>query len=109
MKKFVTQTVMMFLAVILLLKGGMSVFVSAWRLIFPVIALGGAYYFFRKTFQAEPEISGATPRQRKVNYATNGAQEHPSSPFGAQGEKGGVIEICPHCLSEVGSCSKCRK
>ncbi len=98
MNKFITQTVLMFLAIMFLLKGGMSFIVSAWRVALPAIGLAGGYYFFKKAMEDDEP-----PVKQKVNSKTANAN------FTHASQDKGVIEICPYCLSEVGSCPKCRK
>ncbi len=98
MKSFTTQILLMLAAIFFLMKGGIGVLAAAWKLVLPLIFLGGAYYFMRKALSGGL-VRGAYEAQRVKN----------PDPVKEPGQVNHVIEICPHCLAEVGSCPKCKK
>lgn len=89
MKSLTTQILLGIAAVFFMIKGGFALMVAMWKIVLPIVFFGAAYYFGKKAL-----LGGG----KKV------AAELNKNP-----EAGGVIEICPHCLSPVGSCPKCRK
>ncbi len=98
MKSMATQILLVVLAVIFLFKGGLVLLASAWKLVAALSLLGGGYYFVKKALASSGgELSGRkdTPKMKTAASAT-GKKES------------AVIEICPYCHSEVGSCAKCR-
>lgn len=102
MKSFTTQILMIVAAVFFLFKGGFGILAAAWKLVLPIAMLGASYYFIRKALSASTLPKGAGVDNRRMNdpQPTSGQTSYKES---------NVIEICPHCLSEVGSCPKCRK
>lgn len=104
MKSFATQILLAIAAILLLMKGGIGIVVALGKFILPLMLLGGAYYFGKKAFvsaKAGNAPLGGGNKEPKVRSSASGVNVKTS-------EMGGVIEICPHCLSEVGSCAKCR-
>jgi hypothetical protein len=102
LKSFTTQVLMILAAVFFLMKGGFGILAAAWKLVLPVAMLGASYYFIRKALAGSALPRGAGVDNRRMNDA-----QPTSGP--ANYTENNVIEICPHCLSEVGSCPKCRK
>lgn len=100
MKSFTTQILLAGLALILLFKGGVGIVIGVGKFLWPAVLLGGAYYFGKKAFSGAKSPLGEPKASSRVK---------PGNPTAKTSEMGGVIEICPHCLSEVGSCPKCRK
>jgi len=100
LKVFTTQILFMMAAVFFLMKGGVGILVGAWKLLLPIVFLGGAFYFMRKAFAVGSLPKGGSDphRVRQPDAQTSSPRTHSN-----------VIEICPHCLSEVGSCPKCKK
>ena len=89
MNSWFSQILILARGVVFLLKVGLAMFVSLWRLTLPLLLIGGGIYFVKKYFSmGQLSKSPDADRLRK--------------------DRGGVIEICPHCHQEVGSCSKCR-
>lgn len=91
MKSWFTQIFLLIAAVLFLLKGGMTLFVSLWRVFLPLAFVGGGIYFLRKFVKQNELKHAAADKRGRV----------------PKGDKD-VIEICPHCHQEVGSCPKCR-
>ncbi len=97
MKSMTTQFLLIVVAVVFLMKGGLVLLASAWKLVAAVSLLGGGYYFVKKALAAGSGLSeGKASPQMKTASAQKG------------NAKSAVIEICPYCHSEVGSCEKCR-
>ncbi|MBC7661039.1 MAG: hypothetical protein H7249_15180 [Chitinophagaceae bacterium] len=101
--KFSTQVLLMIGATLFLMKGGIGFLAAAWKMVLPMLLMSGAWFMVRKAM---------TPANLK------GGPHDPNQRFGDpyRGNEGAdasrnnaVIEICPHCLSEVGSCPKCKK
>lgn len=106
MKGITTQILIGVAIAVVLFKGGLALVATAWKLVLPVVLLGGAYYFGKKYFAGAGELSSKKdPDFEKVNAKNT---KEGKTREAASAQKSGVIEICPHCLSEVGSCSKCR-
>ncbi|MES2744635.1 MAG: hypothetical protein V4655_04370 [Bdellovibrionota bacterium] len=106
MKSFMTQIFLAVLAVIFLIKGGIGILAASWRFVLPIMFLGAAYYFGKKAIKSFNLPSEKSKDRMDSARAKAGVGSGTS--FQSASQKGGVIEICPHCLSEVGSCPKCR-
>lgn len=91
MKSWFTQILLLAAAVLFLLKGGMTLFVSLWRLVLPLALVGGGIYFLRKYVKQNQLKHSPADRRGRVSKGDSD-----------------VIEICPHCHQEIGSCPKCR-
>lgn len=103
MKSFTTQILLLVAALFFLMKGGVGLLVGSWKLLLPIAFLGGAYYFGKKALSGGGNLKGAKASSRMKGGATNPVASAKSA------EAGEVIEICSHCLAEVGSCPHCRK
>jgi hypothetical protein len=104
-KSFMTQIFLAILAVVFLIKGGLGILAASWRFLLPMMFLGAAYYFGKKAIQSLDLPRGKPKTKMGPSKAEAGVGA--GSPFQNASQRGGVIEICPHCLSEVGSCPKC--
>ncbi len=100
--KFSTQIILALAAVFFMMKGGFGIAIAAWRFVLPILFLGGAYYLLKKAFSPAAGLPKGAQGSERVTTNPASAQDNSA-------DKHDVIEICPHCLSEVGSCPKCKK
>ncbi len=95
MNTWLGKTLLLVLGIVFMLKGGINIFFGFWRIMLPLALLGGGYFLAKNYFvkRKQDEIAKKGTEQ-KTAFSTK--------------EKA-VIEICPHCLQEIGSCPKCKK
>ena len=83
-----------------MMRGGIGIIAAAWKFVVPLLFIVGAYMLLKKAFAGGIELPKG-PAQDSQRVKT-------PDPVSAHNNNA-VIEICPHCLSEVGSCPKCKK
>ena len=101
--KFSNQLLLAFAAVFFMMKGGFGIIAAAWKFVLPLIFIGTAYYLIKKAFSPAANLPKGAGYDSPRMKTPDPVSAHENSNANA------VIEICPHCLSEVGSCPKCKK
>jgi hypothetical protein len=87
---WVSKVLLAVVGIVFLLKGGFTLVLALWRFLLPLALVAGGIYL----------LKGYLAEKKKLK------QQASREPI-RDGQQG-VIQICPHCLQEVGSCPRCR-
>lgn len=93
MKNWVGKILLTILGLIFLLRGGFAMLMGLWRVILPLVLVGGGIYFLKKALAKQKTLGSK--------------QKSAPNKVGADTSESEVIHICPHCLQPYGSCPRC--
>lgn len=93
MNSWLGKVLLLLVGIIFMLRGGLNLVLGLWKITLPLILLGGGYFMVKSYLQK---------RKQEELEGQRGARAR-----AVRDKEKDVIEICPECLQEVGSCPAC--